>query len=325
MTTKTFFGGSLGRSASTHGARPVTLRLGSNQPVGSPTERRISEMAANLLADTEGDLRVEVFAGGTLGSDNAMIAQVRAGQLDLYLAGANLGEFSTLTEMPNLPFIFKGDQAVFAALDGDLGQLISEDLERNGLHAFRPFLANGFHHLTTTSRPIREAADLRGLTIRTPVQIMPAEFFTHLGATPKAITLDSMYAAMRARIVDGATDPLSVIQALKLHEVQRYLSLTSHFWSGLTLVSPIEIWRRLSPDLQEALSRAFERAALAQRADMVALDRDAISRLQAAGMDVIEADSASFKVGLEPFYAQWRLIYGEPAWRTMEQYTGPVG
>lgn len=314
-------------SGQSHADRPAefTLRLGLNQPFGSPTEVRVNELAASVLAETEGRLQIKVFAGGRLGSDNAMLDELRAGRLDLYLAGNNLGGFSALSEMPSLPFAFEDDEAVFKALDGEFGALIRRDLARGGLHAFNSYWTNGFHHLTTNSRPIQEASDLRGLTIRTPVQTMPAEFFRLFGAEPKGITFDAMYSALRDHLVDGQTDPLGVVQSLRLYEVQRFLSLTGHWWSGFLMVSPLPIWEKLPSDLQSAFSRNVNRVALMQRQDVAGINRRGTDFLQNAGMVVNSANLQSFQTRLGDFYARWRAAYGNEAWTVLEKYTGRLG
>jgi TRAP-type C4-dicarboxylate transport system substrate-binding protein len=52
---------------------------------------------------------------------------------------------------------------------------------------------------------------------------------------------------------------------LKLYEVQTYLSLTNHWWSGFTLVAGAEAWKALPPDIQSVVEKHADAAALAQR------------------------------------------------------------
>src|SRR6516162_2669641 len=138
-------------------------RLGLNQPAASPTARRAIEMAAAIDRETGGEFRLEVFPESRLGSDPQMFADLRAGALEFFMAGATLGEVAPTSALPLLPFAFKESKAVFAALDGGFGDRIRSELAQNGLHAFRHCWQNGFHHLTTSVRPIRTADDLAGL------------------------------------------------------------------------------------------------------------------------------------------------------------------
>src|SRR6267154_801399 len=159
-------------------------RLGVNQPAHSPTARRLAEMAEAIGRDTEGAFRLDVFPESRLGPDPQMFADVRQGALDFYLAGATLGGIAPSSALPLLPFTFADNTAVFAALDGALGDVIRGELDAAGLHAFRHSWLNGFHHITTSNRPIRDAGDFAGLKIRTPGGELAADFFRTLGAEP---------------------------------------------------------------------------------------------------------------------------------------------
>src|SRR6201996_777714 len=129
-------------------------RLGLNQPAASPTVKRITEMAQAIGAETGGELLIEVFPESRLGPDPKMFADLRSGALEFFMAGGKLGEGGPHHALPPLPFSFCDSKAVFAALDGALGDRIRSELAQNGIHAFRHCLQNGFHHLTTSIRPI---------------------------------------------------------------------------------------------------------------------------------------------------------------------------
>ena len=215
----------------------MRYRLGLSQPSESPNAIRLREMADRVAADTAGAMQIEVIPESKLGSDSAMIEMVRKGELELYLGGNVFGPLVPVTEMPGLPFTFRDSNEVFVALDGELGDHIRAELAAKGLRAFRYGMDNGFHHLTTSTKPIRSVDDLHGMKIRTPVQKMTVEFFEALGAKPMTFTLNRLYEVCRDKIVDGQTDPLAIVVLLKLYEVQTYLSLTNHWWSGFTLVA----------------------------------------------------------------------------------------
>src|SRR6266581_6506868 len=156
-------------------------RLGANQPAASATARRLTEMAEAILRETDGTFRLEVHPESRLGPDPQMFANLRKGALEFYLSGALLGGVAPTSALPLLPFAFRDSTAVFAALDGALGDMIRHELADAGLHAFHRSWQNGFHHITTSTRPIESAADFAGLKIRTPGGEFAADFFRTLG------------------------------------------------------------------------------------------------------------------------------------------------
>src|SRR5580704_18670224 len=237
-------------------------RFGLNQPAGSPTARRAAEMAAAINAETSGEFRLAVFPESRLGPDPKMFADLRAGALEFFMAGATLGEVAPTSALPLLPFAFRESKAVFAALDGALGDQIRSELEQNGIHAFRHCLQNGFHHLTTSTRPIHTAADLAGLKIRSPGGAIAGDFFAAFGANAGYVPFNQMYDALKARSFDGQSDPLGVVLSLRLYEVQTYLSLTAHWWSGFTLMANAAAWTALPRPVQEVVERNAQKFAL---------------------------------------------------------------
>src|SRR6201993_3664035 len=239
-------------------------RLGLNQPGGSPTVRRITEMADAVRRETNEEFVIEVFPESRLGPDPKMFADLRHGALEFFIAGATLGEVAPTSALPLLPFAFRESKAGFAALDGTLGDQIRGELEQNGIHAFRHCLQNGFHHLTTSTRPIHSAADLAGVKIRSPGGAIARDFFAALGAEAGYVPFNQMYEALKVRSFDGQSDPLGVVLSLKLYEVQTYLSLTRHWWSGFTLLASAAAWAALPRAVQEIVERNAEKFALLQ-------------------------------------------------------------
>jgi tripartite ATP-independent transporter DctP family solute receptor len=302
----------------------MRYRLGLSQPMDSPNYVRLSEMARKVHADTGGALQVEIHPESKLGNDSAMLAMVQKGELELYLGGNVFGPLVPVTEMPGLPFTFRNSAEVFAALDGELGDHLRSELLAKGLRAFRHGMDNGFHHLTTSTKPIRTVDDLAGMKIRTPVQKMTVEFFEALGAKPMTFTLNRLYEVCRDRIVDGQTDPLAIVVLLKLYEVQTYLSLTNHWWSGFTLVANEQAWNALPADIRAIVDRHAQAAALAQRGDIERLNGGAIEVLRARGMVVNEADTSGFRKPLRAFYGRWKAIYGDKAWALLEARVGKL-
>jgi tripartite ATP-independent transporter DctP family solute receptor len=238
------------------------------------------------------------------------------------MAGNVWGPLVPVTEMPGLPFTFKNSKEVFAALDGDMGDYIRNEMASKGIYQFRLGFDNGFHQLTTRTKPIRTVDDLRGMPIRTPFQKMTVDFFQSIGAQPKTFTLNQLYQVLKEQVVDGQTDPYQIIVLLKLYEVQTYLSITNHWWSGFTLNANLEKWYGLPGNLRRVITKHADAAALAQREDAAKIDAGALEVLKGKGMIVNETDTSGFRRQLGAFYARWKKVYGDKAWALLEQRVG---
>jgi tripartite ATP-independent transporter DctP family solute receptor len=304
---------------------PIRYRLGLNQPAGSPTAKRLAEMAEAIERDTDGGFQLAVHPESRLGPDPRMFADLQAGKLEFYLSGATLGRVAPTSALPLLPFAFSSSRAVFAALDGALGDVIRGELAQAGLHAFRHSLQNGFHHITTSNRAIETAADFAGLRIRSPGGVIAADFFKTLGAEAGMVPFSGMYDALKEKRFDGQSDPLQVVQALKLDEVQTYLSITGHWWSGFTLLAHAAAWSALPADIQWVVERNVEAYAKRQRGDIERVNDEGETVLTERGMTVNRADTASIRNTLGDFYARWKAKFDPATWRTLEAHADGLG
>ncbi|HLY45380.1 MAG TPA: TRAP transporter substrate-binding protein [Stellaceae bacterium] len=299
-------------------------RLGVNQPAHSPTARRLAEMAAAIGAETGGEFRLDVYPESRLGPDPQMFADLRAGALEFYLTGALLGGVAPTSALPLMPFAFADSGAVFAALDGALGDMIRRELAASGIFAFPRGWQNGFHHITTSTRPIERANDFAGLKIRTPGGEFAADFFRTLGAEPGMVPFSGLYDALKSKVFDGQSDPLGVVQSLRLYEVQRYLSLTAHWWTGFTLLAHAATWQGLPSEFRFIVERNADKFALLQRADVEAVNAAGAAALSAAGITLNQADTADIRAKLGDFHRRWRPRFDPAAWALLESAGGRI-
>src|SRR5262249_794982 len=135
------------------------------------------------------------------------------------------------------------------------------------------------------------AEDLAGLKIRSPGGAIAADFFKALGAEAGMVPFSGMYNALKVRTFDGQSDPLQVVLSLKLYEVQTYLSLTAHWWSGFTLLANAAAWNTLPRAVQGVVEQNAEKFALRQREDVEQINATGSEELARRGMRVNTADT----------------------------------
>ncbi len=212
--------------------------------------------------------------------------------------------------------------------DGELGALMRQELAGAGVYLI-PFggMENGFKHITSVAKPIRDAADLQGFRMRTPGGKLFVEFYKALGAEPKIIGFNGLYQALAERQVDGQENPLVIAEENKLYEVCRYLSLTNHQWAGYNMIANNAYWQHLPTDIHDTVVRNAKLYVAQQRAFVRAANARLEQTLRDRGMIVNLVDVASFRERLisAHFYRDWRKSIGEKAWALMEAEVGKVG
>ena len=312
-------------------ARAATIdrRQFHNQPADTPLHRRLVELWQAVERETEGRVKVRVFAenGGIAGGDPQALAMLRTGELEFCtLMGGILDEVVPAADVQSIPLAFRTNAEVYDALDGDLGSHLQRECAAAGIHMVpRGCFENGFRHITCASRPIRRLDDLAGLKIRTPKSELFIDAFRTLGADPVAINVNRLYDALKGGAVEAQENPLIVAHAFRLFEVQHYVSLTRHAWSGFNLLANLEHWHSLSDGDRKTIERNVAHFAALQRADNDRLNEALRDELAQRGMVFNDTDLTGFRARLAPFYARWKERVGRQTWAILEAHVGALG
>ena len=305
----------------------IKLKYGTAFPADHPGTLRIKEAAEAIRKDTSGKVDLQVYPTSQLGSEPDMISQTRAGAIDIMsTAGTNLQTLVPTAGINGVAFAFKDYDAVWAAMDGDLGAYVRSALAKVNLYAYDKCLDNGYRNITSASKAIVTPADLKGFKIRVPGIPLWISMFKALGASPTAIPFGELYSSLQTKVVDGQENPLALIQSAKLYEVQKFCSLTAHTWDGHFIFGNAKKLQSLPKEVQESLSKNLNAAALKQREDIAKLNADAQAQLTKLGVTFNKPDPAPFRELLKSsgFYTEWKGKYGDEVWAKLEKYSGKL-
>lgn len=309
-------------------AADFELRQYHNQPDSSSLHRQLVRMWKAVESETGGRVRVRTYAANNnlAGGDPAAFQMLLSGELAFFtLMGGLIANLVPAADVQGIPFAFRSPRQVYAAMDADLGEYLRGEMRAKGIYAFpRGCFENGMRHISLTGKPIQGVADMQGLKIRVPNGEIFSDFFRSLGAMPVGVNANGIYAAVKAGRVQAQENPLAVVELFKLYEVQRYVSLTGHMWSGFNLLANLKVWERFPPDVRDILERNVAKYAAVQRTENDNFAGEAQSRLIAQGMRFNMVDTSGFRARLGGFYARWRTQVGEKAWTLLEKYAGRI-
>jgi len=227
----------------------------------------------------------------------------------------------------NTGFAFHDYKEVWSAMDGPLGAYVRAQIEKVGLLTMSKPWDNGFRQITTSTRPVKTAGDLKGLKLRVPAAPMLTSLFTALGASPTPINFNEVYSSLQTKLVEGQENPLAIISTARLYEVQKFCSMSNHVWDAYWILGNRRAIERLPKDIQEIVRRELDKAATDERADIASLSISARNDLAAKGVQIIEPDKNSFKDALAKgtFYKDLRSKFGEDAWKLLQNSVGNLG
>ena len=270
---------------------------------GYPNTVAMDKFAELLAEKTGGEVTLQMFHGGTLGSQPDAIEQVRAGALEI--GNFNLGPIGPIVAEANvvsLPFIFKDVPHMFRVLDGEGGAAIAEGMASKGLTPLAWYDA-GARSFYNGEKPINTPADVEGMKVR----VMNNDLFTgmiaQLGGNPSPMAFAEVYQALKTGVVDGAENNWPSYESTGHFEVAGYYSLSQHLIIPECICVNTAAFDALSADMQAAVTEAAQESATLQRELWAAREAASRKAVEAGGVVVNEvADKAPFQNAMAPVY-----------------------
>ena len=267
--------------------------------------------AEELEAAAPGEFDVQFFPNHQLGDDSAMLQAMQFGTMDAgVITGTQVGTLESSFQLNDLPFLYANNAQAHKVLDGNVGQTLLANLDAKGIVGLG-FPEAGFRHTINNKGPIRTPEDFSGVKLRVQPSDLFIASFKAIGANPVPMAWSDVFTAVQQGTVDGLEIPLPVIFANKYPEVTDYLSLTSHTYNALALLMSKQTFNKLSPELQEAVREASQKAIQRQRETVAANNDQVLEQIKAAGMTVNEVDDVNaFRDKVAGVYDSYRNKIG---------------
>ncbi len=304
----------------------VSLCIGMTQVATAKTVIRVAHTLApdshyhqgllylgTLLKErTNGEIELEIYHSAQLGSERDAVEGIAMGTLEMTLvSSAPLANFTNTFMLFNLPFIVRDREKAYEWMDGPEGQQILDSLlEQNivGLGIWE----NGFRNLTNSKVAVKNPEDVKGLKIRLMENPIHVATFKTLGAYPVPMPFGELFTALQQKTVDGQENPLIIIYTSKFSEVQKYVTLTGHFYAPAVLLINRTFWEQTLTDEQRKVFKECEQEAKAWERQFSAKgDQELAAKLKEAGMEVIEPDKTKWVEATKPVYQQFEEQIGK--------------
>jgi len=264
-----------------------------------------------------GRLKVRIIENASLSNNNQRteLEMVQSGALDASLESSILlsildSRFSVFS----MPWLFKDHATAERVCDGPLGQKMLDILPEKKMVGLA-YGVNGFRQITNNQRPITKIEDLENLKIRVPSIKMYISLFRLLGADPSEMNFGDLFTALKQGTMHAQENPLSVIWAKKLCEVQNYVTLWNYSYDPIILCFNKAKWDSYPPDLRKLMKDAAVEAMGSERGLVHQADKDLVEKLKGKGMQVSTLSPKElkrFKEASREIYADYRGKIGGP-------------
>jgi tripartite ATP-independent transporter DctP family solute receptor len=271
---------------------------------GSLFAQTAEEFAKRANAKLGNQAKVTVYGSSQLGSDSELLKKLKLGTVDLALPSTVMtsvaGEFGVF----EMPYLVR-DRAHAGRIAKELiHPTLGPIVEKQGYKILSVW-ENGFRHITNNKRPIVKPDDLKGIKLRVPGGVWRVKMFQAYGANPSPMEFKEVFVALQTGVMDGQENPFAQIYPARLHEVQKYLSLTGHVYTPAYVTAGAS-WQLLPADVRKILEdtlKEMEPVALEMAGK---LDDEFLAKMKQGGnIEINEADKAAFVAASKAVYEEF--------------------
>jgi tripartite ATP-independent transporter DctP family solute receptor len=274
----------------------IVLKIGVSTAETDPRNIAAQAFADEIAEKTGGAVKAEVYPAGQLGGDGQLVESMvlDSGTVDIVITDAsNFGTVVADMNISGLPFLFADFDEAFKFMESDVEAAAEAELLEYGVRVLTHY-SNGFRCVTNSKGPVETPDDMKGMLIRTPENQVIMATMSALGANPQPLAFNELYQALQQKTYDAQENPIPIIYNNKLYEVQEFLSVTNHIYSGLCFAIAESTWNKLTAEQQEIVAAAAAASGESQCEVIRNQTNDLVANLEAEGMKVNFPDLAPF-------------------------------
>ncbi len=247
-------------SAAATAEEPIVIKFSHVVAVNTPKGKAADYFKKLAEERTHGRVKVEVYPNSQLYKDKEELEALQLGAVQML--APSLAKFGPLGvkefEVFDLPYIFDSYAELHRVTEGPIGQGLLKKLESKGILGLG-YWDNGFKDMSA-NKPLRLPEDFRGLKMRIQSSKVLDAQMRALGANPQPLAFSEVYQALQTGVVDGTENPPSNFYTQKMHEVQKYLTLSNHGYLGYAVIVNKKFWDGLPADIRQVLEGAMKDA-----------------------------------------------------------------
>lgn len=291
------------------------LKMAHSMPTEHPVHQAIVFLSERVAELSDGELKMDVYAGGQLGNERELLELLQIGSLAMAkVSSSPMESFVPEMKLFSMPYIFRDKEHYWSVLKGPIGQQLleaGEDVRLKGLGYYDA----GARSFYTVDQPVRRPEDLEGLKIRVQKSQTSIRMVRALGGSGTPIPFGELYTALDQGVVDGAENNPPSFHSSRHYEVARYYSLDQHTYVPDIVLISTYVWNDLSEQERRWLQQAVDESVDYQRKLWSEATEEALEAIKADGVEVVRPDKARFASKVEPMY---EVLKGEPAYELLQ-------
>ena len=270
------------------------LKLAHGLDPSHPVHKAMLYMAQELEQISDGQMKLEIYPSGQLGSEQQCVELLQLGSLAITKVSAAVMEgFTNNYQVLGLPYVFRSKVHAFNVLDGPIGEELLASTEKFNLKGLC-FYDAGARSFYTLNKNIEKPEDLEGLKMRVMKSQTAMSMVKAMGGSPTPISWGELYTALQSGVVDGAENNPPSFYTSHHYEVCKHYSLNEHTRVPDVLIISTVVWNKLSDQQQKWLHAAAKKSVIKQRKLWADSEKESLEKLEENGVKIIHPAKEQF-------------------------------
>jgi tripartite ATP-independent transporter DctP family solute receptor len=303
-----------GESDNKDSGEDIVIKVGHIAPDEHSYTKGLEEFAKRVEEKTDGQVTFDMYGNGQLGGEREVIEQVQLGSLDMTMVTAGpLTNFVPEFAVLEMPFLFRDIDHVYATLDGDIGEELTDLIDAQGFKTLGLW-ENGLRHLTNDKKALKKPDDAKGLKFRTIENDLYIDSYKALGIDPTPIAFPEVYTSLQQGVIDGLDASYGVFHSTKLYEVQDQLSEVGMHYAAAPIFMNQAVFESYPEDVQDVLIETGEEMTAVQREINQDMEAEQKQDLIEKGVNIVEkndVDMKAFEKAVQPVYDKYESEFGD--------------
>ncbi|WP_099363624.1 DctP family TRAP transporter solute-binding subunit [Fredinandcohnia onubensis] len=293
----------------------LEIKVSYENAENTPKHKGAVKMKEYIEAETNGKIKVHLYPNGTLFGDNEEMDNLYANNVQFIIPSlTELAGLDPVYNLHTLPFIYESEESALQFWDGEKGKSILNGLEEHGLVGMSIW-PNGEVAITNNTRPIVTPEDMKGLIFRIIGGQLTESMYQQFGAGTERIPFAELYTSLEQGALDGQENAISNVNASKLDEVQKYMTVTGQGRVDYVVLTNTKFYSSLNETTKKIIEEGVKRGTEESRINAKQLNDQALQDLKDRGEIEITTLTPEqrkvFREELQPIYDEWIPIIGE--------------
>jgi tripartite ATP-independent transporter DctP family solute receptor len=263
-------------------------------------------MGERLAELSSGEMQVEIYPNGQLGSERQLIELLQIGSLAMTkVSSISMEGFSPNMQLFSVPYLFQDRDHLWRVLNSDLGVSLLDSLQSVRLQGLCYYDA-GSRSFYMTEAPLRHPKDLASKKVRVLPSRMSINMIEAMGGAATPISWGELYTALQQGIVDGAENNPPSFYLSKHFETAKYYTLDEHTSVPDMMIISKRVFGSLSDQQRAWLKDAVAQSVTFQRELWMKAETEALTEVKKAGVKVIVPDKTPFREAVKSMRDQFK-------------------